>query len=259
MTRWKKLNRFQQALFLAQIALLVVFSVLYLIFTRQTGVSYRGALLLRSVQGENTVYSGKVDGTPITFTVSPDKTLVFQSGDSIPVTYTVTEDSSAVPKDHDMHEVLTGVEVRRDGEILFRGGWYTGSGFDILVDEDGNQIAPTITISYGGDEQQYRADGQPITPSSEPDAAWVLTLTSSPTLVHRGDGMAYLGGTFLVVINAVLILFADELFRFNLRFQIRDPERAEPSEWELFSRYVGWIVLAVSAAVVYILGLTELA
>lgn len=258
MARWKNLSRFQQFLLILQAIFLVVCSVLYPIFARMEGISYRDSFLRYRAEGENAVYSGKVDGVPVTFTASPDKTLVFQSGDSIPVTYTVTEDPSAVPKDHDMSDVLTGVEVRRDGEILFRGGWYTGSGFDLLVDEDGNQIAPTITISYGGDERQYRADGQPITPSSEPDAAWVLTLTSSPALVHRGDGMAYLGGTFLVALNAVAILFADELFHFDLRFQIRHPERAEPSDWELFTRHAGWVVLTVAAILVYIVGLTVL-
>ena len=259
MARWKNLSRFQQFLLLFQAALLVVCSVLYPIFSRMEGISYRDSFLRYRAEGENSVYSGKVDGVPVIFTVSPDRNLVFQSEGNIPITYTVTEDPSAVPKDHDMHEVLTGVEVRRDGEILFWGGWYTGGGFDVLVDEDGNQIAPTITISYGGDERQYSADGQPITPSSEPDAADVLTLTSSPALVHRGDGMAYLGGTFLVAINAVLILFADELFRFDLRFQIRNPERAEPSDWELFTRHASWVVLTVFAVIVYILGLTQAA
>lgn len=259
MARWKNLSRFQQFLLLFQAALLVVCSVLYPIFSRMEGISYRDSFLRYRAEGENSVYSGKVDGVPVIFTVSPDRNLVFQSSENLPITYTVTEDPSAVPKDHDMHEVLTGVEVRRDGEILFRGGWYTGGGFDVLVDEDGNQIAPTITISYGGDAQQYSADGQPITPSSEPDAADVLNLTSSPALVHRGDGMAYLGGTFLVAINAVLILFADELFRFDLRFQIRNPERAEPSDWELFTRHASWVVLSVFAVIVYILGLTQAA
>lgn len=257
MTRWKKLNRFQQVLFLFQAVLLVVFSVLYPIFTRQTGVSYRGALLLRSVQGESTVYSGKVDGTPVSLTVSPNQTLVFQAGESIPVSYTVTEDSTAVPEGNDMSEVLTGVEVQRDGEILFRGGWFLDGSFDYLVDQDSGTLLPTISVSVDG--IQYDADGQPVERSLEPDASEVLNLVFSPTLVHRGVPWAYWIGTLLVVANAAAMFYADELFRFNLRFQIRDPERAEPSEWELCSRYVGWIVLAVSAAVVYILGLTELA
>lgn len=258
MARWKKLSRFQQFLLILQAAFLVVCSVLYPIFSRMEGISYRDSFLRYRAEGENAVYSGKVDRVPVTFTVSPDKNLVFQSGDGIPVTYTVTEDPSAVPQDHDMRDVLTGVEVRRDGDILFRGGWYTGGGFDVLVDEDGNPISPTVTVSFGEDGT-YGADGQSITSSPEPDAADVLILTSSPALVHRGDGMAYLGGTFLVALNAVAILFADELFRFDLRFQIRNPERAEPSDWELFSRHAGWVVLTVAAIIVYILGLTQLA
>ena len=255
MARWKNLSRFQQFLLILQTIFLVVCSVLYPIFARMEGISYRDSFLRYRAEGENAVYSGKVDGAPVTFTVSPDKTLVFQSGDSIPVTYTVMTDPSAVPEDHDMGEVLTGVEVRRDGKLLFRGGWYSDGGFELLVDEDGNPIAPAITISFGGDERPYSAGGQPITPSSEPDAGDVLTLTSSPALIHRGDGLCYLGGAFLVVMNAALILFADELFRFNLRFQIRNPERAEPSDWELFTRHVGWVALAACAALLFILGL----
>lgn len=257
MARWKNLSRFPQFLLILQAVFLVACSVLYPIFARMEGISYRDSFLRYHTEGDNAVYSGKVDGVPVTFTVSPDNTLVFQSGDGIPVTYTVSEDPSAVPEDHDMGDVLTGVEIRRDGEVFFRGGWYSGGGFDLLVDEDGNPLVPAVTVSFGGDETQYDADGQIVSASPEPDAADVLTLTSSPALIHRGDGMAYLGGTFLVVLNAVLILFADELFRFDLRFRIRDPERAEPSDWELFTRHAGWVALAVCAAVLYILGLTQ--
>ena len=51
------------------------------------------------------------------------------------------------------------------------------------------------------------------------------------------------------------ILFADELFRFQLWFQIRSPERAEPSDWELFSRYAAWTALPLASLVIFLLGL----
>ena len=43
-------------------------------------------------------------------------------------------------------------------------------------------------------------------------------------------------------------MFADELFRFNLAFRIRDAGRAEPSEWEIAGRYISWAVLPVVLA-----------
>ena len=57
------------------------------------------------------------------------------------------------------------------------------------------------------------------------------------------------------VITVVSILFADELFRWNLSFQIRDVYDAEPSEWEIFTRYAGWTVLTVLTPIMYVIGL----
>ena len=62
-------------------------------------------------------------------------------------------------------------------------------------------------------------------------------------------------GVFICAVNAVTDLFADELFRWNLRFQIRDPEDAEPSEWVLFSRWLGSIILTALALALFIIGL----
>ena len=39
---------------------------------------------------------------------------------------------------------------------------------------------------------------------------------------------------------ACSILFADELFRWNMAFQIRNADQAEPSDWEIASRYIFW-------------------
>ena len=47
----------------------------------------------------------------------------------------------------------------------------------------------------------------------------------------------------------------DELFRWNLSFSIRHPERAEPSDWEIAGRYISWTALAVMALIAFIFGL----
>ena len=51
------------------------------------------------------------------------------------------------------------------------------------------------------------------------------------------------------------LLFADELFRWNLSFSIRNADRAEPSEWEIQTRYISWTVLPIMALVVFVRGL----
>ena len=50
-------------------------------------------------------------------------------------------------------------------------------------------------------------------------------------------------------------MYADELFRFDLSFQIQNAEAAEPSEWEMMKRYISWTVFAIAALVIYFLGL----
>jgi hypothetical protein len=50
-------------------------------------------------------------------------------------------------------------------------------------------------------------------------------------------------------------LFADELFRLELAFKVRNVDKVEPSEWEITGRYIGWLVLPIIALAIYIMGL----
>jgi len=50
----------------------------------------------------------------------------------------------------------------------------------------------------------------------------------------------------------------DEIFRWNLSFNIRNADKAEPSDWEIIGRYISWTVLPVLALIVYIMGLRVL-
>ena len=52
-----------------------------------------------------------------------------------------------------------------------------------------------------------------------------------------------------------LPLFADELFRWDLSFRVRDVEQAEPSDWEIASRYIGWTFCILMALLIFIKGL----
>ena len=51
------------------------------------------------------------------------------------------------------------------------------------------------------------------------------------------------------------ILFADELFRWQLMFRVQNVENVEPSEWEITGRYISWTVLPVAAIVIFVIGL----
>ena len=95
----------------------------------------------------------------------------------------------------------------------------------------------------------------PQTDFPAPSADTILTLMSGPELTHRGEGFAWLGGMLFCLTTILSLLFADELFRLHLSFRIRHPEQAEPSEWEIASRYICWTVLSIAAMALFVLGL----
>ena len=76
-----------------------------------------------------------------------------------------------------------------------------------------------------------------------------------PELTHKGTWLAWLGAVFLSVLNALAILYADELFRWDLSFQIQNAKTAEPSEWEMMKRYLSWTVVTIMLLVIYLVGL----
>ena len=83
MSRWRAIPLFQRVLLVMLAAMPVFFAALYFILNGRLGVEYGGSLLLRSVQGETTLYAGRVDGKEAVFAVSPDGrvTYRFDGGD----------------------------------------------------------------------------------------------------------------------------------------------------------------------------------
>jgi hypothetical protein len=104
----------------------------------------------------------------------------------------------------------------------------------IVVDENGNEI----------DEV-------------EPPVSVILDLISEPKLTNKGNWVTYVEGMILCIFTAISILFADEIFRWNLAFRIRNVEQAEPSEWEITSRYIIWTVFPILITIFFIVGLQE--
>ncbi len=250
--RIRALGKYQKAMLAAAILLVLVFSVIYPVTMGREGYLYRGALLTPGQEEGGTVYTGTVNGVQARFTVTPDKAVTFQYGETAYGPYTAAEDPSAVPENAGMAG-LTGVELRKGEEVIFRGGVVQQGDTLWLYHENGDleNGGITITTSAGVTLDE---DGNMVDPN-EPSLSTILELMDGPALTHKGDWLPYLLGVFLCAVTAVTILFADELFRFQLSFRVRDVENAEPTDWELFGRYAGWTVLPIAALVIFALGL----
>ena len=253
MEKFKSLNRYQKGVLIFLIAMALVFAAVYPMTISKVGFEYKDTILVPSLENGSTVYSGKIQGQQARFTVSEDKTVVFQHGNKTYGPYTAKEDPTAIPKDEEMAEYMTGVELRQGEDILFRGGVLETGDSYWLYNEDGtlDNFGFSYVTSYGIERDENGNEIDPL----EPSASTILELMNDPVLTHKGNWTAWLGALIISIFNAFSILYADEIFRWNLAFQIRDTDGAEPSDWEIAGRYVSWIILILVALIIYIMGL----
>ncbi len=253
MKRLKALDLFQKGVLIALTVMIVLFTVLYIRENSRSGMVYRKAFLYRGTEGENTVYTGKVHDQPAKFTVAPDGGVSYELGDKHFGIYLVNRDDSIISSAY-RGEAKAGVEIRRSGEMLFRG---TVLNSDTLIDESGDFIVPASYLIIGGkvyapDEnggQEVNVD--PDEPSLNAIAQFALGLDET----NKGAWGAWLVCVLLSIGIALSILYADELFRRSMSFRIRNAHNAKPSDFELASRYIGWLLCPIVVLVMFIVGL----
>lgn len=265
MNRIRNLTLYQKVILLLLAVMTAGFTIVYSVVSSQVGFEYNGVILRPHEENGSIVYSGRMNRQPVSFTVTEDKTVTYRYGDNIYGPYTTHEDPSAVPENPDMAEMaqhMTGVEIRSDGEVFFRGGILMtggqgGQAPEMMLFNESGGLADTqyaVFSSHDG-KTEYDMEGSVIDQQT-PSKTAILTLMSDPELTSKGDWAAWFCGIFLSVLTAILILYADELFRWNLSFQIRNTEKAEPSDWEIARRCIAWTALPVMALIAYISGLT---
>ncbi|MBR3600957.1 MAG: hypothetical protein IKL49_01320 [Lachnospiraceae bacterium] len=253
MERIKGLNRYQKGLFIFMIIMTLLFAIIYPMTISRVGYRYNDAILVPTQENGKISYTGKIQGKQAQFIVSENKSVMFQYGDKSYGTYTMIEDPTAIPQDKEIAEEMTGVEIRNGDKLLFRGGVWDAGDFYWLYNEDGTLDSLGFSVmTSNGIELDENGD---VIDRMEPSASTIYELLNEPELTHKGEAQAWFGAVFICILNALTILFADELFRWNLAFQIRNVENAEPSDLEITGRYIGWTAMVIMALVLFIMGL----
>ncbi len=129
---------------------------------------------------------------------------------------------------------------------------FTVSEDQTVVYQYGDQTFGPYYVTSEGLEGD--ANGQVMDPA-EPSESAILQLLNGPELTHQGDWLAWLGAVVICVLNALSIIFADELFQWNMQFQVRNADHVEPSAWEMAGRNNRLAVFAVAAFVLFMEGL----
>lgn len=253
MERIKSLNDYQKGILIVMVIMTLIFAVIYPKTISRVGYRYNDVILVLTQENGNTVYSGKINGEQTQFIVSEDKSIVLEHGDKTYGPYTMKDDPTAIPKDEELKEHMIGVEICNGEEILFRGGILDVGNDSFLYNEDGT--LDNFGITYVTGDGIERDENSNVIDKMEPSASTIYELLNAPELTHKGEAFAWFGAVFLCILNALSILFADKLFRWNLLFQIRNVKDAEPSDWEIAGRYIGWTVMTIMALVIFIAGL----
>lgn len=253
MKKFKSLNKYQESVLIFMIAMVLIFAVIYPKTISKVGFRYNDTILVLTQETENIIYSGKIQGKQAQFIVSNNNTIVFNYGDKTYGQYTMKEDPTAIPKDRELSERMIGIEIHNDDKILFRGGILDLGDNTYFYNEDGtlHRFGVSFVTSDGIERDE---NGNPID-RMEPSASTIYELFNEPELTHKGETLAWFGAVFICILNALTILFADELFRWNLTFQIRNVANAEPSDWQIVGRYIGWTSMTIVALVLFIMGL----
>lgn len=253
---FQECNRYQKMLLILLVILPVIFCVLYVQLTSRVGFLYKDAIFVPEERNGNTFYSASVQGVESAFTVTADKAVTFQYGDKLYGPYTARIAPSAIPQGLGFSSRMTGVEICDGDETLFRGGVIkmAQEGFQLmLVNEDGTLSGITVSavLSNG---TTVDGEGNVIDPM-RPGIHTILELMHGPDLTHKGHWGFWFLGIFFSILNAVSILFADELFYWRLSFRVSNPDDIEPSELEIAGRYVSWTLLTACILWIYFLGL----
>lgn len=247
MNRFRELERFPKILLIALLLLVVVFAPIYGITASRVGYLHNDEIFVPRQSEGALVYEGKVDGLDSSIVVALD-TVIVNWGSKTYGPYTLREDPSAVP---DGHPQMTGIEILDGSKIYFRGGVTDEQDF-WLIGADGEQLfTMTYTMSDG---TEMDMNGNPVD-HMKPTPRQIVSLLRGPELTHKGHWEICFLGLVIALITAVSILFADELFYLSICFRVENAETAEPSDWYIATRSLGWLFLTIMTGVIFVMGL----
>ena len=251
--RFSRMSGFQKFILIALAVMAAGFGLLYIHTIRREGYQYYDGLLFPSQENGKTVWSGVAEGRKVSFTVHPDKSVECRRGDKTYGPYTVKEDPSAV---RTLNKSLTGIEIRRGETVIFRGGMekhsYEEGYYYHLEWEDGTPYSAMMISTGTGLVKDER--GQ-VFDAYEPSVYTIVSMMYGPNLTHRGHAGFWFLGLLCSFFTALSVLYADEIFRWNIRRTVRGAEDAEPTDYYLTSRAIVWTVILIVILTLYITGL----
>ena len=254
MQKIRSLGTYPKLILIVLVLMVLLFSILYPVTMSKKGFAYRGTILTPTKTEDGTIYSGAVRGTPVSFEVFNDRSVVCRVGDQIIGPYSVTEDRDAIPKGDPWETMMTGVELRCGEEIVFRGGMVQRDSGEYLLVSDGNDS--NIYAKEYDAEPAYDYEGNELN-LTKPSPASIIDLMYGPRLSNKGSIACWMGGIFICALAAVIVIFAKDVFRLRVSLYVRNAVDPEPGDLTVAGWYISWTVMPLLALIVFILGLRQ--
>lgn len=245
------LTRFQKTMLAVTAGMFALFSLLMIAFRAHPGVLFEESLLKAAGHGDQTVYSGRVHGTPVTVTVTRDPgnaaltTVDFAIGAEIRDVCQV--EYPLAPIETAYGHSVSGIRVTKNGGVLFEGGYDPESEFD-WFDANGDWD-PFVS-------GRFHVTGDISDPWHlyETTAAEAVRFAFGPGTAAHGHPGIFGFAVFLSALLALDIFFHKQFFRWS-HWAARDPE---PTEGYLSLVPAGWVLSAAIVAIAYIISLAEI-
>lgn len=264
--KWATWPFYRRAMLVATVGLMVLFTVFNLTVGNQRGVEYGSDFYALTTADGTMTYTANAHewregntiiqsnaGRKIVYTVTP----VLNSGFMVECRMGEETFGPYQVAALDLADLSTrvlgfspngGMEITNvaTGERLFRGGYIRSSdGYAFLLDENIKTEAGSIL------------DYAPPKPEKGPncDDLYHFTFGAEESMTGRADWLYFFCALLFAAFNTVSLLYAEELFIFHMSFHVERAEEVKPSEWELFSRHVGWAVFLLFEGIFLIAGL----
>lgn len=264
--KWTAWPIYRRAMLAATVGAMLLATVFYLTVGSRQGVEYGSDFYALTTMNGTKTYTANAHewregntiiqsnaGRKIVYTVTPASTDGFrvecQMGEETYGPYQVEAlDLASLSARLTEFPLDGGMEITNltTGERLFRGGYIQSSdGYSFLLDETA-EISGSSILDYA-----------PSRPEKGPncDDLYHFTFGAEESMTSRADWTLYFCAFLFAAFNVVSLLYAEELFTFHMGFHVEQAERAEPSEWELFRRHVGWAVFLFFEVILLLAGI----
>ena len=233
-------------------ALAVIFAVWTAVSRADEGVLFCETLLEVNQQGDTTVYSGTVYGTPVTITCREEngtKYVNFSADGAYYANCRVEYPEGKIKTE--FGEYVDRIKIIRNDEVLFSGGY---------------DPSPTVNAhaKYFNDDGTWNMDtmisiraytGAYPWQNFEFDLSDILRFSNNPETSVRGSWAMYLLALFASVLFGLLTAFPDEVHYLSHFLDVRDPE---PTEFYYFTHKISSAGSVLLIFILYIKGITTI-